>query len=178
MFYAEIVIIHCFVNYGGKMLIHIRKVPVEKYSVEKDELDKIKFPAMTEEILDIYIEDEETGTVLTYKDDVFADAKNEKASKSQVIYITFIMQTLEHIKITLKISDIFQYFCGIKDLMIMRAYRKRYDYGLGGTRIYVMDRSDYIDESNSTKYIINIRDDVLDVDANNVVISDVSYLDD
>ncbi len=158
------------------MLQYIEKVPILHYSIKETDLEKIKFPAITEEILDIRLENKETGEVLTYKDNVFAGAENVKAKKEEIIYIKYIMKKVSDIEIVLEISDIFQYSCGVKTIMELRAIGGRYDYGFGGSRVDIMDRSCYIDNNNPSRLFIHLRDDIIAIDANKAVIKDVKYI--
>jgi hypothetical protein len=124
--------------------------------------------------LDIYLKN--TVREITYKEDIFADARNAKADKGDIIYIKFIIEKLPNIEIVIRVGEIYKYDCGIKEIMKLRAYRGRYDYGFGGSRIDIMDRSYYINKENPSRFFINIRDDIISIDANKVAIEDLKYV--
>lgn len=158
------------------MLKYIQKVYIEQYNVGIYDLEKIEFPVWTEEITDMRIVNERLGKSHSYKENKFADTiQGIKADNGDIIYVTFVSQIQKNIEVVLKISEIYKYSCGI-------AYLSKWsninitDYQLKETRIDVMDRTYYQNAENPTKYFIYIKEDILKVDADKVVISDVRYL--
>lgn len=157
------------------MLAYIRKIPIIQYNVEKFELGKIVFPMVIEEILEIRYIESKTDKILTWKDEEFTGAAYTNLNYEDAIYIYYLQKDNPNIEIILKIWGIHQFFCGIKTIMELRASRKRYDYGFGGARINIMDRSYYANDENPSKYFIDISEEIISIDANQVVVDDVKY---
>ncbi len=158
------------------MLKYIRKIPILHSSINENDFNKVLFPAIIGGLLDINLKNSGTGKELTYKDDNFAGAENVKAESNDKIYISYTMDGLENIKITLEIGELYKYSCGIKRIMQYRELEGRYDYGFRGARLNIMDRTSYIDKENPSKYFIDISAEIIMIDANYVVIKDVEYI--
>lgn len=157
------------------MLEYIKRIPVLNARIEKEDLQSAVFPAQIEEVFNIRLINELKGINITYRDNVFADSQ-QRSEDGDIIFITFSIRGLSNIEITLKISEIFFYGCNIATLMEKRATVGRYDYSLSGFRLDIMDRNDYINNNNPSKYMILISDDIMQIDAGNVVISDIKYI--
>lgn len=150
---------------------YIEKIPIMNGSSDRKVNENIKFPMTIGEMRSISIKNEKTGLFLTWNDKVFA-MSSEKGEKGDVICISFIPHTMQNIEITLEISDIFYYGCDLQEEGPVQSYGPM----LQGARIDIMDRNDYIDETNPAKYMLLIYDSVMQIDADEIYVKDVKYI--
>lgn len=160
----------------GKMLEYIRTLPVINCNIDKKDFDKIIFPFFIDELLNVTLQNDITGKSLTPKDHELIAASNKKTDKNDKIFITVTMKEFPNIKVELEISKIFQYSCDIKRIMEARYIQGRDARGFWGARLDILDNSYYMDDTYPYKVIVHLRDDIIFVEADEVVIKEVSYV--
>ena len=90
------------------MMKYIKKIPIIHHNIKTEDLKKINFPMVIEDIYDLRFVNKKKGTYLTYRDDALVDLSG-LADVEDRVYIVFSIRGLNNILITLEISEIFYY---------------------------------------------------------------------
>lgn len=73
-----------------KMSSNVSKIPLINHSISNTDVEKLVFPLMAENIMEIFLSNQNNDTVIPYYDERLYKANETRAKEGDIIIISFI----------------------------------------------------------------------------------------
>lgn len=160
-----------------KIAKHVTHIPFVDQQISDEDAAKIMFPLMTQNLFDIFLGNKHEKTYITYLDNRFCKANEQRAKEEDRITISFIPKSCSNVAVDLVMEDVYRYTGGL--IPVAKFYNEsRKTYNFGSVKIAITIGGETPGFKPQTKYCVSLPwADLIFVEANVVYLSDARYID-
>lgn len=96
-----------------KMSSNVSKIPLKNHSISNSDAGKLVFPLMAENIMEIFLSNQNNNTIIPYYDERLYNANETRAKEGDIITMSFIPSVCKNVLVKLVAKDIHSYSGGL-----------------------------------------------------------------